>query len=154
MFYAYWRCARSIARHMHTRSVCTYSCNLVLSGPILESKGMCATFQKKCKRAKNCLKKGKIFESLGKNVQIWKFLKKGRWVKTLLEKTLVVHLELHFLIGRLSQGCRATAKRQFTFNHYVPSSSSWYSFDQNQMDEWLSLTWSHPMVLNPGPLNW
>ena len=33
-----------------------------LAGPILESKDMCAIFQKKDK-------KGKIFENLGKNVQ-------------------------------------------------------------------------------------
>ena len=154
MFYAYWRCARSIACHMHTRSVCTYSCNLMLSRPILESKGMRATFQKKCKRAKNCLKKAKYSNVWAKMYKFENNLKKGRWVKTLLEKTLAVHLELHFLIGQLSQGYRATAKRQFTFNHYVRSSSSWYSFDQNQIDEWLGLTWSHPMVLNPGPLNW
>ena len=48
-------------------------------GPILESKGMCAIFQKKgTKRAKN-VKKGKIFEKLGKNVQNLKnIFKKGR----------------------------------------------------------------------------
>ena len=36
------------------------------SGPFLESKGMHAIFQKK---GKKMLKKGKIFENLGKNVQ-------------------------------------------------------------------------------------
>ena len=39
------------------------------SGPILESKGMTAIFQKK---GKEILKKDKIFENLGKNVQILK----------------------------------------------------------------------------------
>ena len=37
-----------------------------LPGPILESKGMHATFQKKDKRM---LKKGKVLGNLGKNVQ-------------------------------------------------------------------------------------
>ena len=36
------------------------------AGPILESKGMYAIFQKK---VKIMLKKGKIYENLGKNVQ-------------------------------------------------------------------------------------
>ena len=36
------------------------------AGPILESKGMCAIFQKKCKKR---AKIGKIFENLDKNVQ-------------------------------------------------------------------------------------
>ena len=36
------------------------------SGPILESKGMLAIFQKK---GKKMFKKGKIFENLGKHVQ-------------------------------------------------------------------------------------
>ena len=39
---------------------------LMLQGPILESKDMHAIFQKK---GKQMLKKGKIFENLGKNVQ-------------------------------------------------------------------------------------
>ena len=45
---------------MKDRSTCLHS------GPILESKGMHAIFQKK---GKKMLKKGTIFENLGKNVQ-------------------------------------------------------------------------------------
>ena len=40
-----------------------------VSGPILESKGMCVIFQKKDKKTAKKIKKGKIFENLGKNVQ-------------------------------------------------------------------------------------
>ena len=39
---------------------------VVIAGPILESKGKGAIFQKK---GKEMLKKGKIFDDLGKNVQ-------------------------------------------------------------------------------------
>ena len=42
---------------------------LYITGPILESKGMHAVFQKK---GGKMLKKGKIFENLGKNVQNFK----------------------------------------------------------------------------------
>ena len=46
-----------------------------LAGPILESKGMRAIFQKKDKKR---AKKGKIFENLGKNVQKFEnILEKG-----------------------------------------------------------------------------
>ena len=44
-------------------------------------------------------------------------------------------------------------RRQFTFYHPAPR-NSWYSFDQSQKDERLSLPWSHPVVLNIGPLDW
>ena len=47
----------------------------------------------------------------------------------------------------------ATSRRQFTFYHSVPR-NSWYSFYQHWKDERLSRPWSHPMVLNMGPLNW
>ena len=48
---------------------------LLLSGPILESKGMHAVFKKK---GKKMFKKGKTFENLGKNVQNLKiFLKRA-----------------------------------------------------------------------------
>ena len=47
----------------------------------------------------------------------------------------------------------ATTRRQFTFYHYVPG-RSWYSFDRHQKDERLSRPWSHPVVLNQGPLDW
>ena len=43
--------------------------NLVISGPILESQGMHAIFQKNGEKGGEMLKKGKIFENLGKNVQ-------------------------------------------------------------------------------------
>ena len=39
--------------------------NINITGPILESKGMGAIFQKKCKKM---LKRGKIFENFCKNV--------------------------------------------------------------------------------------
>ena len=38
----------------------------------------------------------------------------------------------------------ATSRRQFTFYHSVPR-NSWYSFHQ---------PWSHPLILNMGPLDW
>ena len=44
-------------------------------------------------------------------------------------------------------------KRQFTFYHLV-SRNSWYSFDRPWNDERLSRLWSHPVVLNMGPLDW
>ena len=41
-----------------------------MPGPVLESKIICAIFQKKGKkRQKKMLKKGKIFENFGKDVQ-------------------------------------------------------------------------------------
>ena len=54
---------------------------------------------------------------------------------------------------QLPQGYRATLRRQFTFYHLVPR-SSWYSFYQPWKDERLSQPWSHPVVLNTGPLDW
>ena len=49
------------------KNTCRYHYqNLDMTGPILESKGMCAIFQKKSKKR---AKKSKIFENLGKNVQ-------------------------------------------------------------------------------------
>ena len=47
----------------------------------------------------------------------------------------------------------ATSRRQFAFYHLVLK-NSWYSFYQPQKDERLSWPWSHPVVLNTGPLNW
>ena len=44
------------------------------AGPILEIKGMGIIFKKE---GKEMLKKGKIFEILGKNVKIWKIFWKG-----------------------------------------------------------------------------
>ena len=48
---------------------------------------------------------------------------------------------------------RATSRRQFTFYHKVPR-ISWYSFYRPWEDERLSRPWSHPVVLNTGPLDW
>ena len=47
---------------------------LTKSGPIQESKGMCAIFQLKDKKCKIMLKKGEIFENMGKNWQNLKIL--------------------------------------------------------------------------------
>ena len=47
----------------------------------------------------------------------------------------------------------ATSRRQFTFYHSVPR-NSWYSFYRPRKDERLSQLWSHPVVLNTGPLDW
>ena len=49
--------------------------NTKLTGPILESKGMCAIFQIKGKKKG---KKGKIIKNLGKNVQNLKYFEKGQ----------------------------------------------------------------------------
>ena len=48
---------------------------------------------------------------------------------------------------------RATSRRQFTFYHKVPR-NSWYSFYRPWKNERLSRPWSHPVVLNMGPLGW
>ena len=55
---------------------------------------------------------------------------------------------------QLSQGYRATTRRQFTFYHSVLG-SSWYPTDRPRKDERLSWPcWSH-QVLNPRPpLDW
>ena len=34
------------------------------------------------------------------------------------------------------------------------SENSWYSFDRPRKDEKMSQPWSHPLVLNTGPLDW
>ena len=47
----------------------------------------------------------------------------------------------------------ATLRRQFTFFHSVPR-NSWYSFYRPQKDERLNQSWSHPVILNMGPLDW
>ena len=47
----------------------------------------------------------------------------------------------------------ATSRRQFTFYHIFPR-NSWYSFYWPWKDERLSQPWSHPVVLNTGPLDW
>ena len=47
---------------------------------------------------------------------------------------------------------RATLGRQFIFYHEVPR-NSWYSFYRPRMAERLRQPWSHPVVLNTGPLD-
>ena len=44
-------------------------------------------------------------------------------------------------------------RRQFTFYHLVPR-NSWHSLYRPRKDERLSRPWSHPVVLNLGPLYW
>ena len=56
-------------------------------------------------------------------------------------------------MGFNSLKARITSRRQFTFYHEVPR-NSWYSFYWPQRDERLSQPWSHPVVLNTGPLDW
>ena len=53
-------------------------------GPIIESKGMRAIFQKKRKKGQKMLKSGK--KKKRQNVQIWKYLKKGRWLRAIIER--------------------------------------------------------------------
>ena len=77
----------------------------MLSRPILESKGMRATFQKKCKRAKNCLKKGK-------NVQICKYFEKGQVSKDFARKDPDCPFRTSFfnrsVVSRLQGYCKET----------------------------------------------
>ena len=56
-------------------------------------------------------------------------------------------------MGFNSLKAAATSRRQFTFYHSVPR-NSWYSFYRPRKDERLSRPWSHPVVLNTGPLDW
>ena len=58
-----------------------------------------------------------------------------------------------FMDGFNCLKARATSRRQFTFYHSVPR-NSWYSFHRPRKDERLSRPWSHPVVLNTGPLDW
>ena len=48
---------------------------------------------------------------------------------------------------------RATSRRQFTIYHWAPR-NSWYLLYRPRKDERLSRPWSHPVVLNTGPLDW
>ena len=54
---------------------------------------------------------------------------------------------------QLSQDYTATTRRQFTFHHSVPRSSS-YPFNRPLKDGRLTWPWSHPAILNSGPLDW
>ena len=53
---------------------------------------------------------------------------------------------------QLSEGYRATTRRQFTF-YYSVSRNSWHSVGLPWKDERASWPWSHPVVLSPGPLD-
>ena len=55
--------------------------------------------------------------------------------------------------AQLRQGYRATTRRQFAFYHYLPG-SSYYSSDRTWKDKRVIRPWSHPVVPNPGPLDW
>ena len=57
--------------------------------------------------------------------------------KTCLKKTFKTLWPLFMDAVQLSQGYRATTRRQFTFYHLVPR-SFWYSFDRPLKDERLS----------------
>ena len=54
---------------------------------------------------------------------------------------------------QLSQGCRVTTRRQFTYYHLFRR-SSWYSTDRPWKDERLSWPWSRPVALILEPLDW
>ena len=83
--------------------------------------------------------------------QIWVYV----WIKCLHNFTLKKYkLYGPFFMDRvqLSQGYRATTRRQFTFYHSV-TRSSWYSFNQSRKDERLSSLRSHSVVLSPEHLD-
>ena len=68
-------------------------------------------------------------------------------LRTLLKKTL------WSLFMDWVQLSPATSRRQFTFYNSVPR-NPWYSFYRPRKDERLRRPWSHPVVLNTGPLHW
>ena len=73
---------------------------------------------------------------------------------SLAQCSISMPLKKLYMVGvQLSQGYRATQKRQFTFYHQVPSNSC-NTFDQPRKNERLSWSCSHPMVLSPGRLDW
>ena len=55
--------------------------------------------------------------------------------------------------GQLSQGYRATKRRQLTCHQSV-TKSTWYPFRQPRKDERLSRSWRHSVDLNPVPQDW
>ena len=85
-------------------------------------------------------------------------------VMFLVQKMYVFHFMLNipflkknmafFMDGvQLSQGYRATMRKQFTFWHLL-TRSLWYSTDRPPNDKTLSWPCGQPVVLNPGPRNW
>ena len=81
----------------------------------------------------------------------WRHLKIVRRQSTLLKKTKFYDPVLWMGFNCLKAS--ATSRRQFTFSHQVPR-NSWYSLYRRREDERLSWTWSHPVVLNTGPMDW
>ena len=86
--------------------------SLLISGPILENKGMHAIFQKKGKESpKKMLKKG------GKGQNIWKFgqkytkfeniLKKGRWLSATIRQNKLLENALHIKLFIVLKTCKA-----------------------------------------------
>ena len=55
--------------------------------------------------------------------------------------------------GSAASGLQPLQGCSLLFYHSV-SRNSWYSFYQPRKDEMLSQPWSHPVVLNMGPLDW
>ena len=55
--------------------------------------------------------------------------------------------------SQLSQGYRATKRRQLTCHQSV-TKSTWYPFCQPRKDERLSRPWRHSVDLNPVPQDW
>ena len=82
----------------------------------------------------------------------FKFMCEQNFCIILLKKK--IKLWLLFMGGvQLSQGYIAFTRRQFTFYYSVPRSYR-YSFNRPWKNERLSWPWSHPVVLNLGPLDW
>ena len=72
----------------------------------------------------------------------------------LARKTIKICNDVNlFSCRKLKKGPFFTSTRQFTFYHSVPR-NSWYTFYRPRKDEKLSRPWSHPVVLNTGPLDW
>ena len=74
----------------------------------------------------------------------------------LVALSLKKHLKLYRPFVWMGFNClkaTATLRRQFTFYHSAPR-NSWYSFCLPRKDERLSRPWSHPVVLDTGPLDW
>ena len=102
-------------------------------------------------------KNEKLRNSLNLSSLLWIILLQVRF-KFMCEKFFCIikkkTLWTLFMDGvQLPQAYRATTKRQYIFQHLVPR-SSWYSLDLSQKDKRLSWPRSHPVVLNPGLLNW
>ena len=93
------------------------------------------------------------------SLNTWITLAMCHWLQTLSScntKTISPKKKLYGPFLWMGFNClkaTATSRRQFTFYHSVPR-NSWYSFYQPRKDGRLSWPWSHPVVLNTGPLDW